>query len=240
MKLDKKILSVAGAGLLLLGTNLYAAERSANDILSNAYQYMGSMDKYTFNAVVSVDKAENGELVKKFNHDVSVKVDRPAKLRIDTKGDLRNRSTYFNEGLYSMIDENYGYYAQFNTPETIDATLDVLFEKYGMKKPLAYLIYSDMDKRAKFKKSKNFGSMDVGGVECDYVAFKTKKGEVHVWIATGDKPLIKSYSIIDTQTPGHPRVNASISWNTNPNISDSDFIFSAPKNASKISVKRAN
>jgi len=101
-------------------------------------------------------------------------------------------------------------------------------------------MYSDMDKRVKFRTSKYFGIKDVAGVECDYVAFKNRTREIHVWIATGDKPLVKTYSIIDTYGDAASRIDTSITWNENAKISDSDFVFVAPKGSSKISVNPAN
>jgi hypothetical protein len=217
-------------------TSLFAAEQSARDILNKAYQYVGSMDQYAFTAVTVNNGVQEGETSKQT---VSVKVDRPGKLRVDTTGTVKNRSSYLNNGSYTMIDHELNYYGQINTPKTIDGTLDALFEKFNIKAPLAHLLYSDMDKRVKFRTSKYFGTKDVAGVECDYIAFKNNTREVHVWIATGDKPLVKSYSIIDTSTDSASRINASIRWNENPNISDSDFVFVAPKGSSKISVNRA-
>jgi hypothetical protein len=64
--------------------------------------------------------------------------------------------------------------------------------------------------------------------------------EVHVWITTGETPLVKAYSIIDTSIKGKPRRNTSIRWNTDPDFSDNVFIFTAPKNATKISVEPAS
>ena len=240
MKLYKKLLCTAGVALLLSSTSLFAAEPSAKEIVNKTYQYIGSMDQYTFNAVVTDEEAKDGEIVKTYRQDVSVKVDRPGKLRVDTKGDIKNRSSYLNDGLFTMIDHGFGYYGQLETPKTIDGALDLIFEKYGIRAPLAQLIYSDMDKRVKFNRSKYFGTMDVAGVECDYVAFKSRVREVHVWIATGDKPLVKTYSIIDTSTKSQSRINTSIHWNDNSKISDSDFIFKAPKGVTKISVEAAN
>ncbi|HHD72747.1 MAG TPA: DUF2092 domain-containing protein, partial [Epsilonproteobacteria bacterium] len=166
---------------------------------------------------------------------VSIKVNRPDKLRVDTKGDIKNRSIYLNDGLFTMMDHTYNYYGQLKTPKTIDGTLDFIFEKFGIRAPLASLIYSDMAKRAKFTRSKYFGKMDVAGTECDYVAFKSRAGEVHIWIATGDKPLVKTYAIID----GDNRMDTSLTWDTDPKISQSDFIFKAPKGAAKISIEPA-
>ena len=240
MELYKKLLCTTGIALLFASTTLFAAEPSAKDVVNKAYQYIGSLDKYTFDAVVSDEEARDGEIVKTYKQNVSVKVDRPGKLRVDSKGDVKNRTSYVNDGLFTMIDHGFGYYGQLKTPKTIDGTLDLIFEKYGIKAPLASLIYSDMHKRVKFKRSKYFGTMDVAGVECDYVAFKSKVREVHVWITTGDQPLVKTYSIINTSIKGNPRRNTSLTWNTNPKVSDSDFIFTVPKDAVKISIEAAN
>ena len=236
MNLHKKLLCSAGVVLLLGSTNLLAADQSARDILNKAYQYLGSMDKYAFNAVVIDDEIQDGKSLDKYRHDVSVKVDRPNKLRVDTKGTVKNRSSYINNGSFTMIDHGHNYYGQVKTPKTIDGTLDVLFDKFGIRAPLAQLIYSDMNNRVKFRTGKYFGTKDVAGVECDYVAFRNGSREIHVWIATGDKPLVKSYSIIDTDNDSVSRINTSVKWNTNANISDRDFVFVAPKGSSKISV----
>jgi len=234
MKLHKKVLCTAGVALLLSSTSLFAADQSARDILNKAYQYVGSMDKYTFTAVVTENEATETN-----KRTVSVKIDRPGKFRVDNRGTVKDRSSYLNDGSFTMLDHEYNYYGQLKTPKTIDGALDVLFENFGIRAPLASLMYSDMEKRVKFRTGKYFGTKDVGGVECDYVAFKNGTREIHAWIATGDKPLVKAYSIIDTSTESASRRNTSLTWNENPNISDSDFIFVAPKGSSKISVNSA-
>lgn len=241
MKQYNKLLCTAGVVFLLAGSSLFAEGQSAKDILNKAYQHIGAMDKYAFKAVVLEDDIVDGELVKqKDRHDISVKVDRPGKVRVDTKGDIRNRSGYLNDGTFTMMDHGFGYYGLMKTPKTIDDALDFIFDKYGIKAPLLQLIYSDMDKRLKFKKSKNFGTMMVDGTECDYVAFRGNEAEVHLWITTGDKPLVKTYTIFYTTVEGHPALSTSITWEDNPKISDNDFIFTAPKDAAEISVLSTN
>ena len=240
MNIHKKLLCTAGVALLLSTTSLFAADQSAREILNKAYQYIGAMDKYAFTAVVADDETQEGKTTETNKHTVSVKVDRPGKLRVDSTGTVKNRSSYLNDGSYTMIDHEYNYYGQIKTPKTINGTLDVLFDKFGIKAPLSHLIYSGMDKKARFSSGKYFGTKDVAGTECDYVAFRNGTREIHVWIATGDKPLVKTYSIIDTSGDSASRTNTSITWNENPNITESDFVFAAPKGSSKISVNPAN
>lgn len=240
MKLHNKILCIVGLGILLASTSLFAAEKTPKDIVNKAYAQIGSMDKYSFTALVLDSERQEDGTVKQYRHDVSVKVDRPGKLRVDTKGDNLDRTSYINNGLFTMIDHDFGYYGSLKTPKTIDGSLDYIFDRYGIKAPLASLIYSDMHKRVKFRSRKYFGTMDVDGVECDYIAFKGKVREVHVWITTGDTPLVKTYSVIDTTAQPHTRIDTTLVWDTNPNISDSDFVFTVPKGTSEISISSAN
>jgi len=75
-------------------------------------------------------------------------------------------------------------------------------------------------------------------VECDYVAFKIDEKVIHVWISTGDEPLVKSYRIIDQSEDEQSDTGASLTWKINPKISENDFVFKVPEGAMKISVAR--
>lgn len=239
MKFYNKILYTIGAGLLLGTANLAAADVSARAVMDSAYNYVGSLEKYAFKAVV-VDYVQGDEAATRHQNKVCVKVDRPDKLKVYVKGDNKDRTNYINNGLFTMIDHNYNYYGQLKTPKTIDGTLDYIFEKFGIRAPLASLVYSDMQKRAKFTKSKYFGIVDVAGAKCHYVAFGNKRKEVHVWIEAGEKPLVKTFTIIDRNEKDISRADTTINWIEDPKISDSDFIFKAPRGAAKISIEPAN
>jgi hypothetical protein len=239
MEIYKRLLSAASITLLLVGTSVYAQEQSAKEIVDRAFKYLHGMDKYAFKAVViDLEETEDGS-VNKYRFDTSVKIDRPGKFQINVKGPSRDRSNYLNNGVYTMMDHEFNYYGQIKVDDTIDGTLDYIFEEYGIRSPLAQLIYSKMHKRVSFPKSKNFGTRMVNGTECNYVAFSNDAREVHVWIATGDKPLVKAYKIIDKMGEGDYSINTSVTWDVDADISDSDFIFKAPKGAQKISVESA-
>jgi len=239
--MTKRIFYITVMGVILSGSALYAAKPSATAILKHAYQYIGGLDTYTFNAVLTDDDMQNGKLAKQYKQYVSVKINRPDDLRADTRSDTKNRSIYLHNGLFTIIDHKFNYYGQIKLPQkNINNALDYLFKKYGIKTPLAALVYNDMSKRIKFTKSTYFGKRMINGIECDYVAFKNRGGEVHIWITSGKHPLVKSFTIIDTAEKGKPRTTAYIKWNTHPNISENNFIFKAPKGASKISIESAN
>jgi len=239
MKLVKKLFYVLGVVSLFGVTNVSASELAAKEIVFNAFNYLGTLDKYTFDAVI-YDKYNvgNGQ-EENFKHLVSVSLNRPGKLRVDIKGDTRDRTSYINDGVFTMIDHDFGYYGQLKTPKSIDGALDFIVKKYGIVAPLTSLLYSDMTKRVKFSRSKNFGVQNIGGVTCDYVAFKNKKKEVHIWITRGDRPLIKAYSVIEVGKKDTFRVDTSLTWKDGSNIKNSDFVFNAPKGVTKISIESA-
>lgn len=234
MTLHKKAFCIVSLGLLLGSNTLMASPKSAKEIVKDAYKYIGSLDQYTFDAVVVDNDVVEGKN-EQYKHVVTVKIDRPDDLRISSKGEVKNRTITLHNGLFTMYDRKYQYYGQLKTPKSIDKTLDFLFDTYGIRTPLTTLMYSDMHKRMKYKQSKYFGTMQVAGEECDYVAFKTNHKEIHVWITTGDEPLVKTFSIID----GENRINTSLTWDTAPKLSQSEFLFTVPKGATKISIQSA-
>ena len=239
-KLSKKILYLGSLSLLMIGNPLMAAESQAMEIIKKAYRHIGNTDRFAFDAVVADNLEQDKKAPGLFKHRVSVKVERPGKFRVDTVSSVRDRSSYLNDGTFTMIDRGVGYYGQVKAGKTIDDALDLLFKEYGIRAPLAALLYSDMDRRFKVSASKYFGKRVIDGVECDYVAFRIDKKTVHVWVMTGDEPLVRSYRIIEQSNGEKSDIGALLSWKKHPSISSKDFVFKVPKDAMKISVAREN
>jgi len=232
MKIPHKLLYATGISLWLSSTALFAGDLTATQIAKNAYDYLDTQDSYAFNAIV-INKLDDVD--DKKSHFVTVKVDRPGKVRIDVTGDIKDRSTYLNDGKFTMIDYDMQYYGQLDTPKEINKALDFIFEKFDIRAPLAQLLYSDMGEKVKFSKSKNFGVVNLAGTECNYIAFEDNEKVVHVWIATGDKPLVKHYAIMNKLE--HSRNDTTIRWDGVRAPKKADFVFKAPSNAEKITVE---
>lgn len=230
MKSSRKFLLTAGLGLLL-STSTLLADMSAKDIAKKVYDVLDNHQSYAFDAIIVNHTDDN-----KNKHQVSVKVNRPDQLRIDVKGDIRNRSNYLNNGVYTIYDYDKNYYLHLKASKDIEKTLDTLFDKFEIKAPLAQLIYTDMSKRIKFDRSKNFGIVDLAGEECHYIAFSDKTKEVHVWVTTGDTPLVKHYMIKDKTSKNNAYKSTTLFWKKASTISPSDFVFSTPKNAQEVFI----
>jgi hypothetical protein len=115
---------------MFVAPSLSAAELSARSIVDKSYRYVAGVDKYAFDAVVT-DHVVNGDKVTVYRNTLSIKVDRPDRLRVDIKSKEKDRSIYVNHGLFTLFDHNFDYYGQLKTPESIDGTLDFISPKKG-------------------------------------------------------------------------------------------------------------
>ncbi len=242
----KKIATVASLAVLLASGSAFAesntapatqeAQKNASALLENAYDYVGSLQKYAFKATVTDTVTEDsGDIVTKRTSDVKVK--RPDMFRMDSKGENFDRTVYLSSGVFTMIDNSEKYYATVKTNNGIDKTLQQISRKIGIVLPLSTLIHSDMNKFINPDRVQYFGTEVLSGVECNYVAFKQNKTTVHLWIENSDTPLIRSAKIITDAKNDKGTTDMIIKWDTTPRFSDSTFVFKAPKGASNVSIK---
>jgi len=228
------------AAVLLFASVAAMATPTATEILAQARAYRASLPGYAFKAKLYEDVVRDGHVVETIETDVDAKVRRPDKLRVDVKNKYKNRSNYLNNGLYTIIDHGFGYYGQLKTPKEIDKALDFIFNKYGIDAPLAAFLYTHMEKRTRFTKGTYFGTRELGGVTCDYVAFRNHSKALHLWIARGEKPLVVNFVLVDLSDPAKPKTSASLVWDTDAKLPDSLFRFVPSKGLHKIEVEPAN
>jgi hypothetical protein len=236
MKRLKQVFSIVIGGFLCFSTAVYADAVSAKKVVDFSQKYMESLDKYVFDAMV-IDEVKTETAKESESYKVMAKVDRPDRLYMKIQGKKKDRSSYLNQGKFTLVDHKFHYYGQLKTPKTIDKALDFIFDKYGINPPLSALIYSDMKQRIKFNKSKYFGTKKVNGVLCDYVAFQNREVELHLWIEKGKKPLLRSFVLFDRTSTDMLKTAANITWDTDPHFSDNTFVFTPSKEMKRISIE---
>lgn len=209
----------------------------ASAILMDAYRYLGSLDKFSFDAVTSNDDVYRDIMLVSYHHKVEVSLQRPDKLRVHVAGDIKNKSTYLLHDTFTMIDNERNYYGEVEVPKTIDGALDHLFENFNIKTPLANLLYMDLEKRLPpDSRGYYFGIAHIDGKPCHHIGFTNDTRELQVWIEKGQTPLIKKFVIIDKSTAFTPRSATFIRWDLQPRFDKNYFLFNAPDGAQKISV----
>jgi len=264
MSIGKKLLSLAGCTLFVGAVSIYATESdkkqekientiakikdagnknateagiTANSLLKKAYSYIGNLQKYSFEATIVNEDDLGGEMLIYLRHHYKVSVVAPDKIRMDVRGDIENKDSYFKDGVVSIINDDKKSYAQVKVSPNIDDALDDLKSIYGFTIPLTQFLYSDMDQDINSSiKGYYLGTVSVDKKPCYYIAFPEKEWDVQFWIEKGDTPLIRKVSYLDKMRKGQPRSMITLNWDINSTIDEKIFDFKAPNGIEKSKI----
>ena len=219
-----------------INISLMNSSSLANNILKKSYQYIGSLDKFSFEATLTNEDIYGDEMVIELKHYITAHVDRPYNIKIDMYGDTKNRVYYLNRDIFTIYDRDLQLYSTIKVPEMIDKSLDFIYEKYRVETPLANILYSDIATRIMPKVNGNyFGTDVVDGILCHYLGFSDNNKSYQVWIEKGDRPLIIKFVIIDKSTPLRLHSTSRIKWRIENDFSNEIFKFNPTKNIHQIS-----
>ena len=227
------------------GMYLITKQPVPSEILMRSYRFMGGLKHFRLDALTLSDQTEASEgaavHVVTFTHKTEVNMVRPYKLRIKTRGDIKNRNYFFDRGSFVVYDSDTGYYGTLKVPAKIDAALDYLFDRFHVKTALANLLYSDLYRRIPPKnKGVYLGISRVGGIACHHLAFASDTHEYQVWVGAEDKPLIYKFIIIDKTLPYMPRSVNILKWDISVKPKAERFMFVPPEGAVKIDILPAD
>ncbi len=117
-------------------------------------------------------------------------------------------------------------YAVTEMPATIDETLEVASERYGVTVPLADLLYSDLYSTliTKAQTGQYLGLHRAGEHTCHHLAFAQDAVDWEIWIEAGEKPLPRKVVINYKQQPATPRYVATLHrWDVAPKFATGFF-----------------
>jgi hypothetical protein len=250
MKMYAKIVKIASLSILSVliavsNTNATPVAKliygdRAKKILESAYTFLETRKAFSLDALtVSEDKFKKDdviEVVKKIHIDLQ----RPGRLRVSSMDEFMKRIYYLDGKEFIIYDPYHQLYGKIETKNGIDATLDYLYEKYGIVSPLANLLYSDLRKRV-MPKARGYylGRRQVNGRWCHYLLFSDSEKEFQVWIREGAVPLIEKFTLIDKSDPLRLHSSTTIRWRLE-RPKEEIFHFPYLQEASEIPVKVPN
>lgn len=237
------------ATTLLISGGLYGVAPAAPDSLdpkaleavAQMGDYLGSLESFTMEVEDSIDKTNEAGRLLTFHHNRTISVRRPDRVHIQIEGDLEKESIVYDGTMVTVLAEEAGYYAQAETPGTINETLDLLRNTYGVRRPLMDFLYSNASERAKGKiqQAEYIALSEVNGVECHHVAFTAVEGvDFQLWIENDETPVPAKLVVHYQQFPGEPRYVMELkSFTANPTLADDLFEFEPPSGAQKIAFE---
>ena len=169
------------------------------------------------------------------------KVRRPNGFVIDMKSDIKNRIFVYDGKNFTVYAPELKYYATVDAPPTNIATLDKIYDKFGIALPLEDLFHWNSGETREAKLISGFvvGPATIDGVPTEHYAFREKDMDWQIWIQKGDKPLPKKLVIIDRTDESAPAYTARLSWVETPPLTQQDFVFSPASDARPIKFMAA-
>ena len=227
---------------VMLGASLTANadEEDAKRLLKSMSDYMAGQEVFSFNYDATLEVVTHDEQLLALASSGAVTVNRPDKIRAVRASGFADVETSFDGKTLTLLGKNLNIYAQIEVPGTIDHLIEELRSKHGRHLPAANLLFSnsyDVLMRDVVD-IKDLGSGVIGGVECDYLAFRKREIDWQIWIAQGERPYPCRYSITTRDLAGQPQYTIQISdWKTGDEVAATDFTFQNTTDAKKVELE---
>jgi hypothetical protein len=221
-------------------TGVSADEADAKRILKAMSDYMGAQKSlsFGFDATLEVVTKDDQKLALASSGTATLK--RPDKIHVTRAGGFADVEMSFDGKTLTLLGKNHNLYARVETPGTIEHLVDELKDKYHRPLPAADLLLSNSYDALMLHvvDVKDLGSGVIGGVECDYLAFRTKDVDWQIWIAHGKHPYPLRYVITSKRINGGPQYTIQTrDWKTGGQVAATDFRFKNPTKAKKVELK---
>jgi len=229
--------SIAGLGTL---PEARADETDAKNLFKAMSDYLAAQSAISFAYDVNYEVVTGDKQKLALAASGTVTLNRPDKIHATRSAGFADVEMLFDGKTLTLFGKNANLYSQVEVPGTIDHLVDELRDKYNKPLPGADLLLSNVNDAlmANVVDVKDLGSGVIGGVECDYLAFRTDEVDWQIWIAQGDRPYPCQYVITTKLVDMAPQYSLRIrDWKTGDEVAADDFSFKNPTNAAKVEPK---
>jgi hypothetical protein len=220
-----------------------AVDPKADEVLKRMGALLAGAKSFTFKSHSTVDQALDSGQAVQVARNQRVVVRRPDGVAAVVDGDLEDLSFWYDGKRVTVLNRRTNSYGVTDAPPTIDATFDMLAEKFGLVIPLADLLFADPYKTliAGARSGEHVGVGYVFGTKCDHLAFRQAGVDWQVWVEQGERPLPRKVVITYKESPARPQYTAYLSeWDINPPVKDEQFVAKVPEGAKKVAFGPAS
>lgn len=174
---------------------------------------------------------------------IDMDVRRPDRLHVDAHAHRRGRSIWYDGKTLTVLNRETNLYGVADAPGSIDQTIDMAAQEYGITIPLEDLAVSDPYASAMRHVNAGgyFGEEPVLGVMCRHVGFSTERIDWQLWIADGPQPLPQKLVISYKGEDQYPQYTFIFSkWNLSDRASDLAFQFIPPPGSGKMPLVKSD
>ena len=209
----------------------------ADSVLKSMSSYLGGIKTFSVNADIDDQFITHNGQKLQLSSFATVVIERPEKFHIQRKGMIADAEFIFDGITLTLHGRKRNIYAQIEVPGIIDDAIRGYELETGIPAPGADLLFADPYAvlSSGVESSAYLGIAYVNGVECHHLAFREAKVDWQLWVQAGDAPLPMKYVITTKWHTGAPQYEIRFrDWDTNPQINDKRFTFSAPEGATRL------
>jgi hypothetical protein len=208
-------------------------------ILMRMAEFLAKSPRFSVNLRTSYDVVQESGQKIEFGETRKVTVSRPDGLRVEAEHSDGERHVVLYDGKdIAVFNPSQNVYAQASKPGGIDAAVMYFLKDLNMRLPLAILLVSRFPDELK-RRTQSLDYVErteIYGVPAHHLAGRTETVDYQVWITEGAQPLPLRVVLTYKNAEGQPQFQAHFAdWNLSPEIQDSQFAFTPPEGARKIS-----
>jgi hypothetical protein len=216
-----------------------AVDPLAETILKQSCEFLAKSPAFAVHAEVWKDEVLPSGHKIQVTRQVDLDLRRPDRLHVDARAHHKGRAIWYDGKHLTVLDREKNLYGIADAPGTIDQTLDLAAETYGITVPLEDMAVSDpfASSMKGVTAGGYFGDESVLGVPCRHVGFTTDQIDWQLWVADGPQPLPQKLVITYKNEPQSPQFTAIFTkWNLNDRVADLAFEFIPPPGSAKIEL----
>lgn len=202
--------------------------------------YLGSLHSFRVHADSSADSVTPEGLKVQFVAGQNLTLERPNRLRAERLDPIADATIRYDGKELSVYGKRTQYYATVPMPPTLDATLDVARDRYGIDAPAGDLFVSNAyDQMMDDVVSGYYVGMEpIDGIPAHHLAFVGRHVDWQIWIQDGPTPLPLRYSITSKNERSQPEFAVKLSqWRPNAPVSAAEFQFQPPPGSTRIALQ---
>lgn len=211
---------------------------NAHDILQRMAEFLAKTQQFSVNLTDNFDVLqESGQMIE-FGETRKITLSRPNGLRVELEQSNGDKHSVLYDGKdITVFSPTENVYAQTAKLGGIDEAVTYFLKDLHMRLPLAALLLSRFPAEIE-SRTESLAYVErtlILGVPSHHLAGRTETVDYQVWIAEGAQPLPLRVVLTYKNADGQPQFRAQFSdWNLNPQVQDSEFVFTAPTTARKI------
>ena len=220
-----------------------AIDPLADQILHESCDFLAQSRAFAVHAEIWKDEVLASGHKIQVTRSVDLDVRRPDRLHVDAHAHQKGRSIWYDGKSVTVLDREKDLYGVVDAPSTIDQTIDLLSQSYGITVPLEDMAVADpyTNSMKNVIASGYFGEEPVLGVMCKHIGFSTDRIDWQLWVADGPQPLPQKLVITyktEEQTPQYIAIFNK--WNLIDRAADLTFQFIPPRGSALIPLVSVN